>query len=147
RQLNPLDLLLVIVWAWEPLDGGRVSPFISDYFIGPALPIARLRDALHIARGGSFVDRATCADGCDKAACLHHGEPLNAAGKRERLSGPETLRPSAKVSFAANFGGLIRMLKTSSSEARKVFAQVRAVDEIAHQFISFVHKNYSSEEV
>ena len=145
-SLGELDLLLVIIWAWNPIDRNRVSPVITDHFIGPARPIAALRDKLHVARGGSFVDRSACADHCKPAGCTHHGEPLNAAGKRERLSGPEALRPSAKVSFAANFGGLMRMLKTNSNEARKVFNAARAQDGVAHEFISFMHRNFPREE-
>jgi hypothetical protein len=145
-NLGRFDLLLVLVWAWEPSDRERVFPRIRDHFICPARPIAMLRDQLHLARGGSFVDRATCSDGCNPAACPHHGEPLNANGKRERLSGPVSLRPSAKVSFAANFGGLLRMLKTASPEARDVFQKARADSETAHRYISFIHRNFPKEE-
>ncbi|PIR44939.1 MAG: hypothetical protein COV10_01900 [Candidatus Vogelbacteria bacterium CG10_big_fil_rev_8_21_14_0_10_51_16] len=140
------DLLLVLVWKWEELDKQRVYPRIVDSFVGQATIIAELRDALHIARGGSFVDSKKCPDGCDVKTCTHDGEPLNAAGKRERLSGPNSLRPSANVSFAANFGGLIRMLKTNSADARKVFREVRKNNEVAHQYISFIHRNLPSEE-
>jgi hypothetical protein len=78
--------------------------------------------------------------------CKHHGEPLNASGKRERLSGPESTRPSAKVSYAANFGGLVRMLKTNSEAARRIFREVRATDSVAHDYISFIHRNFPDEE-
>jgi hypothetical protein len=146
ENLGPLDLLLVLVWAWEPADRGRVYPHIRDFFISLARPIAELRDKLHLARGGSFVDRKGCADSCDANTCPHHGEPLNASGKRERISGPRSLRPSAKVSFAANFGGLLRMLKTASPEARDAFKKARADSDIAHQYISFIHRNFPKEE-
>jgi hypothetical protein len=80
------------------------------------------------------------------ANCVHAGEPLNASGKRERLSGPEKCRVSNSVSYAANFGGLVRMMKTNSEEARNVFRKLRADDDTAHEFISFLHRNYPGEE-
>ena len=40
----------------------------------------------------------------------------------------------------------MRMLKTSSAEARRVFKEVRAVDDEAHAFISFMHRNFLAEE-
>ncbi len=145
-NLQEWDLLLVLVWSWDAADEFRVYPHIKDYFIGRAAPVALLRDRLHITRGGSFISRADCPDGCLPDACKHHGEPLNASGKRERLSGPESTRPSAKTSFAANFGGLVRMLKTNSEGARHIFKEVRATDEVAHTYISFIHRNFPNEE-
>jgi hypothetical protein len=145
-NLGQWDLLLVLIWSWEPVDQVRVYPCIRDYFIGPARPIAQLRDCLHIARGGSFVDRSACPDRCEPEVCVHQGEPLNASGKRERLSGPETRRPSRNVSYAANFGGLVRMLKTSSGEARRELRRIRAEDDVAHDYISFIHRNFPDEE-
>lgn len=114
------DLLLVLVWRWTSTDsnGLRVWPKVEDVFIDRAQPLAELRDALHLARGGSFVDRASCPDGCSPTLCQHHGEPLNANGKRERKQGPEITRPSSNVSFASNFGGLKRMLAAGSTAAR-----------------------------
>ena len=145
QNLAELDLLLVLIWAWKPIDRGRVSPIILDQFIGSTRSIAILRDKLHIARGGSFVDKKHCPDGCKPRACTHHGEPLNSAGNRERLSGPVSRKPKGS-SIGANFGGLMRMLKTSSAEARKVFREARAADEPVHSFISFIHRNFPSEE-
>jgi hypothetical protein len=136
NNLGEWDLLLVLVWGWKAVDEYRVSPQINDYFIGNARSIALLRDQLHIARGGTFVDRNNCPD----------GEPLNASGKRERLWGPESLRPSAKVSYAANFGGLVRMLKTNSDSARIVIRKIRAENDDVHRYISFIHRNYPNEE-
>ena len=49
------DQLLVLIWSWEELEDKYSWPKIHDYFLGPSLPIIRARDALHIARGGSFV--------------------------------------------------------------------------------------------
>lgn len=145
-NIREWDLLLVLIWSWEAADEFRVYPHIKDFFIGRAIPLALLRDRLHIARGGSFVSRMDCPDDCDPETCRHHGEPLNASGKRERPSGPETTRPSAKVAYEANFGGLVRMLKTGSNSARSEFRQVRAADDIAHAYISFIHRNFPNEE-
>jgi hypothetical protein len=145
-KLGPLDLLLVLVWAWKPADRDRVYPRIQDHFIGPAHPIAQLRDELHLARGGSFVSATSCPDGCDPRQCVHDGEPLNASGKRERLSGPESCRPSTKTSCAQNFGGLLRMLKTASPHARRVFRRLRAEDDVVHRYIGFIHRNFPKEE-
>ena len=147
KNLGDHDLLLVLVWKWVfAKDGIRVSPVVSDYFIGLASDVATLRDALHVARGGTFIDRTHCPDGCDSALCQHHGEPLNASGKRERKSGPASTRPSQNVSFAANFGGLVRMLKTNSNEARKELREIRKTNDTAHAYISFIHRNFPNEE-
>lgn len=145
QNLAELDLLLVLIWKWKPIDRSRVSPTIVDQYIGSARSIAVLRDKLHIARGGSFVDKKHCPDGCVPHACTHHGEPLNSAGNRERLSGPTSRKPKGS-SIGANFGGLKRMLKTSSPEARKSFKEARASDDVAHAFVSFMHKNFPTEE-
>ena len=144
--LGELDLLLILIWAWQPIERGRVSPIIVDHYIGSAKSIAVLRDKLHIARGGSFVDRKHCPEKCNPSACTHHGEPLNSAGSRERSSGPLSRKPKGKSSIGANFGGLMRMLKTSSIEACKIFKKARMSDEEAHAFISFMHINFPSEE-
>ena len=145
-RLGEHDLLLVLLWTWRPIDQFRFCPYISDHFIGQARSIAKLRDSLHVARGGSFVDKASCPDQCEPAKCNHHGEPINASGKRERLSGPKSLRRPNGVSYAANFGGLVRMLKTNSPEARRTFRHQRAANETAHEYISFIHRSFSDEE-
>lgn len=152
QNLNVHDLAVILVWEWSPVDANRVHPKILDHFIGFVKPIAVLRDGLHIARGGSFVDRASCPDQalkenpCTPATCPHHGEPLNAATKRERLSGPASRRVSASVSHAANFGGMVRMLKTDSAAARSTFRQLRRANAEADRYISFIHRNYQDEE-
>lgn len=146
-NLNEWDLLLVLVWSWDTADEFRVYPHIKDYFVDRAVPVALLRDRLHIARGGTFVSRANCPEDCVPELCTHHGEPLNASGKRERLLGPESTRPSVKVSYSANFGGLVRMLKTNSESARNEFRETRATDNVAHDYISFIHRNFPSEEI
>ena len=115
------DLLVVLVWRWTSLDNDnkRCWPCVLDIFVGRALPIAHLRDALHIARGGTFVDRASCPDRCSPDNCTHHGEPLNSNGSRERPSGPKARRRGT-ATHAANFGGLVRMLKARRGNARAI---------------------------
>ena len=145
-ELDEFDALLLLVWQWTALDDYRCYPKIIDSFFGLSGPIVRLRDALHYARGGTFVDKHNCPDGCPTDTCSHHGEPLNENGKRERLSGPECRRPSSKVSYAANFGGLVRMLKTSGPDAKQEFRRMRRAYRDADKYISFIHKNYPTEE-
>lgn len=145
-NLGEWDLLLVLLWSWELADDIRVYPHIRDYFIGSALAVAILRDRLHIARGGTFVEQKNCPDGCNPAICPHHGEPLNKEGNRERRSGPETRRPKGS-SYAANFGGLLRMLQTSSVQDHREFCKVRAENDVAHNYISFIHRNYPDREL
>ena len=142
----PHDLLVVLIWDWIPLDKFSFYPHVHEEFIGRARDVATLRDALHVERGGSFVDRKKCPDACKPSTCRHHGEPLNAAGKRERLSGPQSCKP-ANVSYAANFGGLVRMLKTGSDSARQEFRRIRFENSTAHEYISFIHRNRRDEEV
>ncbi len=146
-SLGPFDLLLVLVWSWERSDGDRVRPIINGVCLSPARAVARVRDALHLNRGGTFVDRSRCPDGCTADACSHHGEPLNANGKRERGTGPEACRVSSKVSFAANFGGMVRMLKTDSDAARATLRRLRAEDADINAFVSFIHHYFPAEEV
>lgn len=93
RNLGELDLLLVLIWSWKPIDRNRVSPVIEDQFIGSARPIAELRDRLHIARGGSFVSKNSCPDGCNPRDCTHDGEPLNSAGNRRTAIGAPDANP------------------------------------------------------
>ena len=146
KELERNDALLILVWEWKPIDSVHFSPIVVDSFFDRAYGVAALRDALHIARGGSFVDAAHCPDGCLPQLCSHAGEPLNAAGKRERVTGPQSARPSQKVSYAANFCGLVRMLKTDKEQARKVFRTIRRENPIADHYISFIHRNFPDEE-
>ena len=146
HELDRFDALLLLVWRWSPLERNHCCPQIIDSFFGLASSIVRLRDTLHLTRGGTFVDKQSCPDGCPADKCSHHGEPLNEKGKRERLSGPQSRRPSSKVSYAANFGGLVRMLKTSSVEAKQAFRKIRRTDEVADNYINFIHRNYPTEE-
>jgi hypothetical protein len=133
------DQLLVLVWKWIPLVAGEpiVYPKVLDELLINALEIARLRDALHIARGGSFVSGADCQDGCDPAACVHEGEPLNEKGRRERRSGPDTTR-GKKASHAANFGGLKRMIGVKRKSAREVLVQQMLYPERA-RYVEFIN--------
>ncbi|MHB8303549.1 MAG: hypothetical protein ACYDC6_12035 [Acidobacteriaceae bacterium] len=146
-SMGPHDQLLILTWKWIEVDAWRFCPQVIDYLICPARPVAGLRDALHIARGGSFVQGGSCDDKCTENPCPHTGEPLNAAGKRERKGGPDATRPSAKVAFANNFGGLVRMLKTDNADARKVLRDQRTANDFAHEYISFIHRNFPDEEV
>ena len=144
-ELDPFDTLVLLVWRWKSVDRWRVSPFVIDIFFGPAKPVARLRDELHKARGGSFVDRNSCPDACPPSQCAHHGEPLNRSGTRERTTGPTTQK-GPNTSFAANFGGMLRMLKTNSNDARTALRAERQRCDVAHRYISFIHKHCPDEE-
>ena len=145
-EIEENDALLILVWEWVKIDSVHYSPIVIDSFFDRAIGVAELRDALHMARGGSFVINTRCPDGCHPSSCLHAGEPLNASGKRERLTGPETTRPSLKVAYAANFGGLVRMIKTDNANARSIFRAIRQRNEIADHYISFIHRNFPNEE-
>jgi len=151
KELSDTDLLVVFIWDWvkgAEASGGRfarVSPQIKEYFIGKASDVATLRDALHIARGSSFVEAGKCPDKCKSKACSHDGEPLNSNGNRERITGPETRR-TKKASYQANFGGLVRMLKCDSPKARKIFRQICKKNDTAWNFASFIHRNLPAEE-
>lgn len=142
------DSLLILVWEWSPVsDSSNYRyPKVVDSYYGRALDIVKLRDELHISRGGSFVDKNHCPDGCEPSACTHAGEPLNASGKRERVTGPISCRGD-NASFAANFGGLVRMLKTRTNESKRVFRQFRIARGAQEEFISFIFKNYPDEEL
>ena len=144
-KLGEFDALVVLVWQWANVDKNRRYPKIIDSFFGLASTLVKLRDALHLARGGTFVDKQNCPDGCSTNTCSHHGEPLNKNGKRERLSGPKNARPST-ISYAANFGGLVRMLRTSGSYAKQEFRKIRRAYRCADRYISFIHRNYPTEE-
>ena len=148
-DIDPNDLLLIITWEWKSIDEYHSIPFISDYFIGIAHDIIDLRDCLHVTRGGVFTNHTNCPENCDceEGSCLYYGEPLNSASKRERLSGPPIARPSQSVAYAANFGGLLRMIKTSGEESRTAFREFRRNSTTAHNYISFIHRNFPNEEL
>lgn len=138
-QLDEDDQLLVVVWRWTDVQGepNVVFPQIVGQFIGPATEIAALRDELHVARGGSFVSRDVCPDGCTREVCTHDGEPLNAAGIRERRFGPLATR-GANTSYAQNFGGLKRMLATRSPESRTVLENQMGIHPVRREYVEFV---------
>lgn len=146
QELTEHDLLIVLLWGWSELDQHRCAPVVQDYFVGTAREVAKLRDELHLTRGGRFVDSAQCPDACATGSCTHGGEPLNAAGKRERLTGPASTKP-ANVSYAANFGGLVRMLKSGGRAARQAFQECRQRSATAHRYINFIHRNLPAEEL
>lgn len=131
------DQLVVIAWDWAE-DEGWIWPRVTDTFIGSARVVAQLRDELHLVRGGSFVDRTCCPDDCSPSNCTHHGEPLNASGKRERASGPEHARVSGKVSHAANFGGLVRMMKVRGNAARARYDMLLTAHPDAKTYADFI---------
>jgi hypothetical protein len=151
KELGVDSLLVVLLWRWEPVDlaapNGRVSPKVVDDFVGPALPIARLRDALHRARGGTFVEAGRCPCGATPA-CAHIGEPLNARGSRERRQGPKEARPTGEKEsqIGANFGGLLRMLGVQGDEARRELQRLRASDGVVDRYLSFIYRNFPSRE-
>lgn len=136
-EIGVNDQLVVLAWEWAE-DHGWMWPRVRETYLGPARKIAELRDALHLARGGSFVDRHSCPDGCDPKSCSHQGEPLNASGKRERMSGPESARVSRAVSHAANFGGLVRMIKVRGPEARASLDRLLAESADAKDYVDFI---------
>jgi hypothetical protein len=152
KELTETDLLAVFLWNWIPVNSEigdqftQYSPKIIDNFIGVASEVAKLRDVLHRERGGTFVESGQCPDGCQANECKHIGEPLNANGKRERLTGPLSAKVSATVSYAANFGGLVRMLKCNSPTARLEFRKICRESDTAWRFVSFIHRNLQSEE-
>ncbi len=148
-EIGEHDLLIVIIWEWTQVTDYHAIPKIKDHFIGLAKDIIYLRDELHISRGGSFVNKTNCPEkdcACAKDFCKYTGEPLNAAGKRERVKGPPSARPSPRVSYAANFGGLIRMIKTSGVDSRTKFRTLRKRNLAIDDYITFIHRNYPTEE-
>ncbi len=151
-ELSDSDLLAVFIWNWVAIDPNvkstshKVCPQVIDQFVGRAKSVAILRDALHLARGGFFVSGGSCPDRCKNNPCNHTGEPLNAERKRERITGPKRCRVSSKVSYAANFGGLVRMLKCRSEGARTVFRKECQNDIESWRYVSFIHKNFRDEE-
>lgn len=142
QELPPNEVLAVFLWDWCPVpDSYNVSPAIIDHFVGLARPIAELRDKLHLLRGGRFVAEDHCPDGCVREVCAHLYEPLNAKGVRERRTGPATA-VNGKVQYAANFGGLLRMLGTRGAEGRAVLKAAREENQTQRKFIDFMARNF-----
>lgn len=146
KNIGKDDSLLVILWEWEQ-DSGRNYPKVNDIFFGSALKIALLRDSMHIARGGSFLPKECITDfcNCNSMPCSYFGEPLNASNIRERRHGPPTAR-GKNVSYAANFGGLLRMIKTSNNLMRKSLINHLLKCSTSMEYVSFIHKNFPKEE-
>jgi len=138
------ELLAVFLWDWKSINDQprNVYPAILDYFVGYALPIAQLRDALHLERGGSFIQKGNCPDGCAIHNCAHVGEPLNASGVRERRSGPESAKGAGKSSYAANFGGMLRMLGSRGKTGKDILKKEYASDPTKARFIDFMARNF-----
>ncbi len=143
HELTDKELLAVFLWDWMPvIDRSKnVCPAILDYFVGYALPIAEMRDVLHVERGGSFVQENHCPDRCDIRECLHVGEPLNASGVRERRSGPEASK-GLNVSYAANFGGMLRMLGSRGSDGKARLESEYKSDPTKARYIDFMARNF-----
>jgi len=137
------ELLAVFLWDWKAVNDQpkNVYPAILDYFVGYALPIAQLRDVLHLERGGSFIQRGHCPDRCDVQHCTHVGEPLNASGVRERRSGPESSKGTG-VSYAANFGGMLRMLGSRGKTGKELLKKEYDSDSTKARFIDFMARNF-----
>jgi len=143
HEFDENELLAVFLWDWTPVasQSKNVYPAILDYFVGYALPISELRDVLHLERGGSFIRRGDCPDGCVAKQCVHVGEPLNASGVRERRSGPVASR-GAKVSYAANFGGMLRMLGSRGNDGKELLKKEYSSDPTKARFIDFMARNF-----
>jgi len=73
--------------------------------------------------------------------CLHIGEPLNASGVRERRSGPESSKGSG-VSYAANFGGMLRMLGSRGHSGKEILKREYVSDATKARFIDFMARNF-----
>lgn len=143
HEFDKNELLAVFLWDWKVIDGQQknVYPAILDYFVGYALPIAQLRDALHLERGGSFIQKGNCPDSCTIQSCTHVGEPLNASGIRERRSGPKSSK-GAGVSYAANFGGMLRMLGSRGKNGKDILKNECASDPTKARFVDFMARNF-----
>jgi hypothetical protein len=143
KELQATDILAVFVWDWVSVSetSKRSYPKILDFFVGNALEVGELRDALHLARGGSFVTSDSCPDRCVARPCQHEGEPLNKAKIRERKTGPMASRGD-KVSFMANYGGLKRMLGLRGDEATAVYASFKNAGSDASKYIQFYERNF-----
>ncbi|MBS4061962.1 MAG: hypothetical protein KG029_16305 [Bacteroidetes bacterium] len=138
------ELLAVFLWDWKLMNDQpkTVYPAVLDYFVGHALPIAQLRDVLHVERGGTFVKKDHCPDGCPIQPCKHVGEPLNTSGVRERRSGPQSTKGPG-VSYAANFGGMLRMLGSRGRQGKEYLKHEYAFDPTKARFIDFMARNFS----
>jgi hypothetical protein len=119
-ELLSTDLLFVSAWKWDVI-GDYMKPKVTNSKFFISKEIAAMRDDLHILRGGSFIN----------------GEPINASGYRERLSGPDENKPN-KVTHMANFGGLVRMLGTKSKESKTKLTEYYNMGGGCREYIDFV---------
>ncbi len=143
HELAENELLAVFLWDWRVVNDQpkNVYPAILDHFVGYALPISQLRDALHLERGGSFIQEGNCPDGCTGQNCTHVGEPLNASGVRERRTGPESSK-GPHTSYAANFGGMLRMLGSRGKNGKVILKKQYASDPTKARFIDFMARHF-----
>lgn len=141
-ELGDDEILAIFLWDWADVPStAHSAPQIVDHFVDAALPVARLRDILHLVRGGSFVAPGECPDDCVRHHCTHVGEPLNSAGKRERLTGPESASPP-RAPRAGNFGGLVRMLGARGAEAKDALRKAATKDDTSQHFVDFTARNF-----
>ncbi|NAW99672.1 hypothetical protein [Vibrio sp. V23_P3S9T160] len=145
HEIGQHDAILLLVWKWTRLDQYRVYPEIVGTYLNRAQSLAYLRDELHKLRGGRFINSGECPD-CGYENCQHVGEPLNAAGRRERISGPPSLRVSLSTSHAANFGGMLRMLKASSMPQKIATREIIRQDQEFIDYLDFIHTHFPNEE-
>lgn len=147
-EIGQIDQLVVLLWRWKDVPGkaGWVCPRVEAVWIGESAGVAELRDALHLVRGGSFVDSAACPDGCATDECKHAGEPLNASGTRERFSGPSRA-VTGSAQFAANFGGLVRMVKTRGSKGVAAISNLCLTDVRKRSYVEFIHRWFPDAEL
>ena len=119
-ELLNTDLLFVSAWKWN-INNTSMSPCVtkSEYFLSKN--IAKMRDDLHILRGGSFINN----------------EPINASGFMERITGPENNKP-LKISHMSNFGGLVRMLGTKSKNSKQKLEEYYQHDVECKNYINLV---------
>ena len=138
-EIGSNDLLVVITWLWENLENNFVYPKVDEIGIFLSSSVAYLRDELHIKRGGYFINKNNCPDGCMPNLCTHHGEPINLNNVRERRTGPLSLK-GKNVSCAQNFGGLVRMVatRTRNSKDHKFFLASQNQD--IDTYIKFVDR-------
>lgn len=147
-ELTDQHILVVLVWDWAVKDHKTqtIYPYIAEGFCHNAAPLARFRDALHLARGGSFVTPDTCPErqaescSCRQGSCHYEGEPLNASKSRERLSGPPSAKPAGST-HAQNFGGMKRMVAAQQLEAKRTRLRLRSECPVVDQYMRFLYRN------
>ncbi len=142
EQLNKYDMLVVLAWRWVTLPTRDTIPYVQDCFVSLAKPVAELRDELHLVRGGSFIDRADCPDGCEADQCIHHGASLNSKGFRETKEGPNSCR-HPNTSYMNNFGGLVRMTGARTKQAKQKLKELRKGNSTIDAYMRFLERNFT----